>query len=85
MDRTFLLERIAVTKSLIVAYESAVLALASANGIESYTLDTGQGRQTVTRADVSRLSATLDGLYNRLSVLQTRLDGSGVTRGVPAW
>lgn len=84
MDRTFLIERITVTKAMIVAYEGALLALAAGNGVQSYTLDTGQNKQTVTRADIKSLQATLDGLYNRLTTLGARLSG-GALISRPGW
>lgn len=76
MDRTFLQARIDATKLLIVAYEDAVTALV-AGTIESYTLDTGQSRQTVTKFDIKKLNAAIDGLYNRCVTLEARLHGRG--------
>lgn len=84
MDRDFLIARIEVTKGLIVAYEDAVLALSAANGVQSYTLNTGQSTQTVTRSDVSSLNAMLNSLYNRLATMEARLKG-GTTHVRPAW
>ena len=84
MDRAYLVNRIAVTKTIIEAYEDAVLALGVAGGVESYTLDTGQSRQTVTRADLSSLSRMLDSLYNRLATMEARLSG-GTTIVRPAF
>lgn len=83
MDREFLIERIATTKLMIVAYEDAVLALS--NGVTSYTLNTGQSQQTVSRASIPDLNRTLDSLYNRLVMLNARLNGSNVVRVNPAW
>lgn len=77
MDREFLQARIEKTKEQIVAYEDAVTALASGR-VQSYSLDTGQTRQTVTRINIQSLNAALDGLYNRLVTLQARLNGGGV-------
>lgn len=85
MDRTFLQARIDATKAQIIAYEDAVLALGDNGAIQSYTLDTGQSRQTVTRADLSTLNRMIDSLYNRCAVLQTRLDGGGTTHVRPHW
>ena len=85
MDATFLQARIDATKLAIVAYEDAALAFASNGALLSYTLDTGQSRQTVTRADLSQMRLTLDGLYNRLVTLEARLTGGGTTRVYPAW
>lgn len=83
MDSEFLNDRITATKNMITAYEDAVLALGVAGGVQSYTLDTNQSRQTVTRADIPRLNEMLDSLYNRLCVLQARLSGGNVTVARP--
>ena len=85
MDAAYLTERITKTKAIISAYEDAILALGVAGGIESYTLDTGQARQVVTRYDLDKLNQTLGSLYNRLCVFQSRLTGGGVTIARPAW
>ncbi len=84
MDNTFLTERIAATKLMIVAYEDAITALTGENAIESYTIDTGQTRNTVTRSSLKELNTTLDGLYNRLCTLQARQTGGAVTVR-PCW
>ena len=84
MADTFLQERIAATKALIVVYEDALTALVT-NGVQRYALDTGQSRQDVTKLDVPKLNAQLDGLYNRLATQQARLNGSGVTIVGPAF
>lgn len=68
-------ERITKTKALIEAYEDAILALSS--GAQSYTLDTGQTRQTVTKAQLSQLSTTLDRLEGRLQRLIDMRCGAG--------
>ncbi len=84
MDRTFALQRITATKAQIVAYEDAILAMSAANGVEAYSLDTGQDRQSVTRADIPRMQKMLDGLYNRLATLEARVYG-GTTQARPCW
>lgn len=78
----FIQSRIDKTKELIIAYEDAVLNLVSGE-IQSYTLDTGQSRQTVTKADMTALNSQIDILYNRLSTLCLRLTGSGAVTVVP--
>lgn len=83
MDNTYLTDRIAKTKVLIEAYEDATTALAG--GVQSYTLDTGQSRQTVTKLDLEALNKMLDTLYNRLCIMQTRLNGSGTVIVRPAF
>lgn len=74
----FLSARIATTQALIVAYEAAILALTT-TPVVSYTLDTGQGRQTVTRQNIDAMQATLEGLYNLLTTLNARLCGGTIT------
>ena len=70
------------TQTAIVAYEEAILALAS--GAQSYTLDTGQTRQTVTKANLTELRRMLTELEQRLEVYEQRLEGSVVYHGRPA-
>jgi hypothetical protein len=67
--------RIDATKALIIAYENALTALAS--GAQSYSLDTGQTRQTVTKANVTSLKMTLGALENRYETLKARMCGGG--------
>ena len=80
----FLQGRIDATKELITAYEDAIAAIAT-GGVETYTLDTGQTRQTVTKQNLKDMNESLDGLYNRLSTLCARQNGSGSTHIRPAW
>ena len=80
MDTTFLSERITATRAQIVAYEDAITAIVSA-GVTSYTLDTGQSRQTVTRLDLPALQNALDSLYSRLDALEARISGGAVIVG----
>lgn len=84
MDRAFLEDRIAATKAQIVAFEDAILALASGT-VQSYTLDTGQSRQTVTKLDLDSLRKSIDSLYNRCVILETRLNGGGSVTVGPGW
>jgi hypothetical protein len=70
-DRTWIDERIAATKALIVTYEAAIDALSS--GAQSYQLDTGQTRQLVSKPQLGSLQLTLSRLESRLSTYQQRL------------
>lgn len=83
IDSNFIQARIDATKAQIIAYEDAATALAA--GVQSYTLDTGQTRQTVTKLDLSAIQKTIDALYNRCATLEARLNGSGVLTARPAW
>lgn len=73
LDTEWIDARIAATKAAILAYEEAITALAG--GAQLYTLDTGQTRQTVQRAQLSDLRLALGALENRLATLQARRDG----------
>ena len=84
MDAAFIQARIDATKALIVAYETAVTALVD-GGVVSYTLDTGQSKQTVTKLDITNLNTALDGMYNRCSTLELRLNGGGSLQSRGAW
>lgn len=84
MDRDFIVQRITATKALIVAYEDALTALGNDGGIQSYTIDTQQTRQTVTQADIPRLNDLVTSLYNRLATLEARLNGTAIIAR-PCW
>jgi hypothetical protein len=79
----FLKQQIQNTKDTIEAINGAVLALAS-NDVQSYTLNTGQGTQSVTKKDLKRLNDTVDSLLNRLVTLEARCYGGGSVQVVPA-
>lgn len=84
MDTIFLTERIAAIKALIIVYETAASSLMS-DSIQSYTLDTGQSRQVVTKIDIARINDKISALYNQLTILQNRLNGSNTSIVRPAW
>lgn len=77
MDIAFLKEQITATKAQILEAQNAQSALL-ADQIFSYSMDTGQGRTTVTKQTVGQLNALIDSLYNRLTTLQARLNGDNV-------
>lgn len=85
MDATYVTAKITKIKATIDLYEDAIDALVGANAVQSYSLDTGQTKQTVTRANVNELQKTLDSLYNRLAVFQQRLTGSGTFLAGGSW
>ena len=71
-------------RAAITAYEAAFLALA-VNGAQSYALDTGQNKQTVTKLDLDMISRTLNTLRNQCAILNVRLNGCGRLRLGPQW
>jgi uncharacterized protein (DUF342 family) len=75
--------RITATQTAIVAYEAAILALST--GAQTYSLDTGQTRQSVTRAQLGSLTKTLSMLEERLEHLEQELVAAqGTSIGVYA-
>lgn len=79
----YLTQRIDATKAMIEKYEAAMDALGNAS-IQSYTIDTGQNRQTVVKMNLTEMRRAVDQLYNRLATLEARLFGRPVTVA-PTW
>lgn len=77
-DKTFFTTQIEKTKELIDLYDTAITAILT-GGVESYTLDTGQSIQKVTKLNISKYQAVYDSLLNRLATLNARVYGCGVT------
>lgn len=70
-----------------LAIDEAMTAEAGlmAGTVQSYTLDTSQSRQTVTKFNITELRNYIDSLLNRLATLETRVYGCGVTTVRPCW
>lgn len=83
MADAFLQTQLTNTENLITAYTAALNALL-VDGIQSYTLDTGQTRQTVTNADIPQMNKALDNLLSRRATLKASCQG-GTIIGVPGW
>jgi hypothetical protein len=71
-DTEWLQARLAKTEELIVAYEDAITALSSGT-VMSYSIDTGQTRQSVTKHQLSQIENVLERLENRRAVLRAQL------------
>lgn len=80
----YLKQKIETLKAIIDAYDSAIIALVG-GGVQSYTLDTGQTRQTVTKMDILSLQSKRSSLYNELVTLDARINGGNVGVARPAW
>ena len=74
MDSTFLDDRITFFEGLIVVLEGAISGL-STDQKKSYTINTGQTTETVTKRDLSMLTSKLDWAYQRLDYFNMRRDG----------
>jgi hypothetical protein len=77
LPATYWEDRLAIVMALIVAYDAAILAL-STGAVQSYSLDTGQTRQTVTKQNITSLRDTRQSLLNELATLEARVCGAGV-------
>lgn len=84
MDREFLKQRIKKAKEQILLLDDAITMIIT-GAVESYTLDTGETRQTVTRANLATYQRQLMEMENRLATLQQRLDGRNTTNMGAAW
>lgn len=75
----FLLAELKAIEEAITAYNAALLAFATNGAIISYTLDTGQTRQVVTRAEIGSMRNLLNYLNSKRDDLVARLgcDGDG--------
>jgi hypothetical protein len=82
-DSAWLAARIAAKKAAIEAFETGILALAG--GAQTYSLDTGQTRQVVTKANLSEMRIMVSKLESDISTLQQRLNGCGRFQVRPGW
>ena len=76
-------------RRLLYEIEKAILyftqeSLAS-GGVQEYTIDTGQDRQTVKRSDLSSLYIRHKELLNIISILETRVRPAGGAVRVRPW
>lgn len=83
-DREFWQGRLDQKKALLLLYDAAIDALV-VQEMESYTLDTGQTRTTVTKLNVPKMQEMVENLENQIAVLQTRITGCGTTTVRPCW
>ncbi|MBR4159930.1 MAG: hypothetical protein IKT97_07775 [Spirochaetia bacterium] len=71
-------------RTLLVKVEQAIFALNS--GVQEYTIDTGQTRQTVKRSDLDQLRAQRNDLLGQIAALESRLGISPRSpQVVPLW
>ncbi len=75
MADQFWIDELAKAKAQAVALDTAILFL-YANPHKSYTLDTGQSSQQVSRPDLDSLQSQYDGLLNRIASLDARCNGA---------
>lgn len=87
----FWTEELTNKKILLAEIEKAILSftqtVAGAGGVTEYTLDTGQDRQTVKRAELPNLYLMRDKLLAEIALLESRLQigGSRACQVVPGF
>ena len=76
-------------RRLLYEIEKAILYFTqealSSGGVQEYTIDTGQDRQTVKRSDLSSLYIRHKELLNIISILETRVRPAGGAVRVQPW
>jgi len=76
-------------RRLLYEIEKAILYFTqealSSGGVQEYTIDTGQDRQTVKRSDLSSLYIRHKELLNIISILETRVRPTGGAVRVQPW
>lgn len=64
----------------------AAIDFITTNPHKSYTLNTGQGSQQVSRPDLSQLQDQEDGLLNRIATLEIRCNPGSASQQIrPGW
>ena len=76
-------------RRLLYEIEKAILYFTqealSSGGVQEYTIDTGQDRQTVKRSDLSLLYIRHKELLNTISILEMRVRPTGGAVRVQPW
>lgn len=77
------------TRRLLYEIEKAILYFTqqsiAAGGVQEYTIDTGQDRQTVKRSDLSSLYMRQKELLNQIAILESRVRSTGGAMRVLPW
>lgn len=79
----FFLQQLNANITRANAYGDAITALLTANGVKSYTIDTGQGKQTVTREDIDMLQNTYFKLLDWIDAAYIRFEGVSLVQVLP--
>ena len=74
--QTELRAQIAELETLLIALRAGYLTLAS--GVKSYSLDTNEGKQTMTYTSLSEMQKAIDSNQTRLNLLKRTLSGGAL-------
>lgn len=83
MDADFIQARIDAIEERIAAYDTAITALIS--GVDRYSLDTGQTKQSVTKKDILKLQEAQQFDIGQLDFWYQQLNGGGSIYLRPAY
>lgn len=72
---TYWAARLTTARTILEAYEAAITALAT-DSVQSYTLDTGQTRQVVTKAQLAQLRLAYETQLGIVATLEARVCGT---------
>ena len=84
-SRDFWAARLQKKKEQLEQLDAVLEAFALNQGLQSYDFDTGQTRQKVERADLSKLRLWMKELESQIAALDARVNGCGVTRARGNW
>lgn len=83
MASTFLQTQLVNLQGIANEYYRVISAILTRDGVQSYELDTGQGKQRVTAADLPALQAAYTGMISQIQTLENLVNGTGITHGRP--
>lgn len=75
------LEQAKTQLAAVYAAQNAILV----DGVYSYSLDTGQGKTTVTKQTVGQLDALVNSLLNRITMISARINGDNAIIMAPGF
>lgn len=84
MGTTFLEAELALLKADYALHRTGIQS-ALKSGLMSYTLDTGQDRQTATHFSIAESTRSQQSRLNEIEMLEARLRGSSVVSAAPGW
>ncbi len=83
-DTAYWIERLAIKKTQLAAFDAAIMAIVT-NGQESYRLDTGQTVVHVTALNISQIQNQARHLEGEIAGLNTRIYGCGSSIAGPMY
>jgi len=81
-DPSFWEQQLTTAKATLVAFQQARTQLMSGN-VQSYTLDTGQTVQKVTKFDLPGIQRSIGSLLNEVATLEARCGRAGAHTSRP--